>query len=100
MEAASYLARPEIDQSGRRINWHAVVDGPVRRWVDLPPAEQAVFHLARKLTDAPSLVSDADVEALRRHYKDNEVAELVYHVCNAAFFDRLTEAAGLRLEEK
>jgi AAA family ATP:ADP antiporter len=30
---------------------------------------------------------------------DQQVAELVYRVCNAAFFNRLTEAVGLRLEE-
>jgi hypothetical protein len=29
---------------------------------------------------------------------DQEVAEIIYQVTQAAFFDRLTEAAGLRLE--
>ena len=43
-------------------------------------------------------ITDADIEGLRKHYSDYEVAEIVYHVTQAAFFDRLTEAAGLRLE--
>ncbi len=37
---------------------------------------------------------------MRAYSKDAEVAEIVHHACNAAFFNRVTEAAGLRLEEK
>ncbi|HZW35098.1 MAG TPA: hypothetical protein VFF52_30530 [Isosphaeraceae bacterium] len=64
----------------------------------VPEAERAALALARKLTVDPALITDADIAALRRHYPDPEVAEIVYHVTQAAFFDRLTEAAGLRLE--
>jgi alkylhydroperoxidase family enzyme len=64
------------------------------------PAEQAALAFARKLTAKPYLIADGDIAELRKHYKDAEVAELVLHVCNAAFFDRVTEAAGLRLEQK
>ena len=35
---------------------------------------------------------------VRKHYTDQQVAELVYHVATAAFFNRVTEASGLRLE--
>jgi hypothetical protein len=38
------------------------------------------------------------VAGLRKHYKDREVAELIYQVTTAALFNRLTEAAGLQLE--
>jgi alkylhydroperoxidase family enzyme len=64
----------------------------------IPQAERAVLALARKLTVDPALITDADIEGLRKCYSDPEVAEIVYHVTQAAFFDRLTEAAGLRLE--
>ena len=64
-----------------------------------PGGERAALALARKLTSYPEEVTDADVEAVRKHYGDGEVAELVLHVCNAAFFDRVTEAANLRLEK-
>jgi alkylhydroperoxidase family enzyme len=57
-----------------------------------------VFHLARKLTVDPALVTDADVEAVREHFSDRETAEVVYFVTVASFFDRVTEAAGLPLE--
>tara|TARA_R110002110_G_scaffold223626_2_gene437507 strand:- start:3036 stop:4589 length:1554 start_codon:yes stop_codon:yes gene_type:complete len=35
-----YLARPEIDDSNRKIHWHAPVEGEVRRWSDLSGAER------------------------------------------------------------
>lgn len=72
------------------------LDGPLDRF---PPAEAAVLALARKLTTDPALVADADVEALRAHLADKQVAEAVHQVAEAAFFDRLTEAARLRLED-
>lgn len=61
-------------------------------------AEQAALALVRKITVDPALITDADVEAVRKHYSDSETAEVVYHATQAASFDRLTEAAGLRLE--
>jgi alkylhydroperoxidase family enzyme len=63
-----------------------------------PPPDRAALALARKLTVDPALITDADIEGLRKLYSDHEVAEIVYQVTQAAFFDRLTEAAGLRLE--
>lgn len=64
----------------------------------LPASERAVLALARKITVDPALITDSDIEGLRKQFSDPEVAEIVYHVTQAAFFDRLTEAAGLRLE--
>lgn len=61
--------------------------------------ELPVLKLARKLTIAPQLINDADIESVREHYSDSEVAEIVHRITHAAFFDRLTEAAGLQLEE-
>lgn len=62
------------------------------------PAERAALALARKITLDPALVTDADVEAVRKSFSDSETAEVVYLTTQAAAFDRLTEAAGLRLE--
>ena len=62
------------------------------------PADQAVIRLARKLTNDPALIADEDIAALRKSFTDKQTAEIVFHVTEAAFFDRLTEPAGLRLE--
>jgi alkylhydroperoxidase family enzyme len=64
-----------------------------------PLPESMALALARKLTVDPALITDADIEGLRAHYSDHEIAEIIYQVTQAAFFDRLTEAAGLRLEQ-
>ena len=55
--------------------------------------------LARKLTVNPALITDDDIAGLRKLYNDHEVAEVVFQVTEAAFFDRLTEASGLALEK-
>jgi alkylhydroperoxidase family enzyme len=62
------------------------------------PAEQAAYRLTRKFAIAPQHITDADVEAVRKHYGDIAGAEVVSRCTQAAFFDRLTEAAGLPLE--
>lgn len=67
-------------------------------WEKFSPKERATFHFVRKLTVAPAHIVDEDVAGLRKLYTDAQVAELVYRVCNAAFFDRLTETFGLPLE--
>ncbi|HEV3167853.1 MAG TPA: hypothetical protein VGZ22_27880 [Isosphaeraceae bacterium] len=64
------------------------------------PAERAVFALTKKLTVDPALMTDDDIEAVRKHFSDSQTAEVVHQITVCAFFNRLTEAAGLRLEAK
>ncbi|QJW93281.1 carboxymuconolactone decarboxylase family protein [Frigoriglobus tundricola] len=65
----------------------------------LTESEQAALALTEVLTVAPWQVTDEMVERCRKSFKDAEVAEIVYHACNAAFFDRVTEAAQLPLDK-
>jgi alkylhydroperoxidase family enzyme len=65
----------------------------------LSEAEQAALALAEMLTVAPWKVTDEMVERCRKSFKDAEVAEIFYHTCNAAFFDRVTEVARLPLDK-
>jgi alkylhydroperoxidase family enzyme len=62
---------------------------------DLTEAERAALALVEVLTVAPWRVTDGTVERCRKSFKDTEVAEIVHHACNAAFFDRVTETARL-----
>jgi alkylhydroperoxidase family enzyme len=62
------------------------------------PAERAAFAFARKLTVDPALIGDADFDALRTHYKEPEIAELILHVNHDVFFNRVTETAQLPME--
>jgi len=63
------------------------------------PAERAAIALARKVTSAPHTIQDADIAGLRTHFSDQETAEILYLVCEAASFDRFTEVLRLPLEE-
>jgi alkylhydroperoxidase family enzyme len=88
-------AQRRLQQAGLSRRQREVLDGS---WDQCTAAENAAFSLTRKLIATPGLVSDDDFTQLRRHYSDKQVAELVYHITLAAFFNRITEAAGLRLE--
>lgn len=61
----------------------------------LGEGDRAALVLAETLTASPWKVTDDMVEACRKHFKDAEVAEIVHHTCNAAFFNRVTEVARL-----
>ena len=65
----------------------------------LAEGDRAALELAETLTVAPWKVTDEMVERCRKHFKDAEVAEIVYHACNAAFFDRVTETARLPFDK-
>ncbi len=63
------------------------------------PADRELVTFARKITVDPALITDDDFSTMRALFGDKQVAEIVYQVTQAAFFDRLTETAGLQLEE-
>jgi len=64
----------------------------------LSDKDRAVITLAQKMAVAPWTITDANIAALRTHFSDFQVAEIVMHGCNAAFLDRVTETAQLPLE--
>lgn len=61
--------------------------------------DREVVEFARTITVDPALITDADFARMRKLFDDKKVAELVYVTTQAAFFDRLTETAGLQLEK-
>jgi alkylhydroperoxidase family enzyme len=61
--------------------------------------ERVTFAFVRELTVAPASITDDDIAQLRKRYSDSQVAEIVYRVGSAAFFNRVTEACGLPLED-
>jgi alkylhydroperoxidase family enzyme len=58
-------------------------------------ADRIAITFARKLTEDPQSMTDADINALKKHFSDYEVAEIVYHTGLAALLNRLTEVAQL-----
>jgi alkylhydroperoxidase family enzyme len=60
-----------------------------------PPGRREALRFARKLTVRPQGITDDDVAALRAHFSDQEVAEIIYTLCAANQFDRFTETLQL-----
>jgi alkylhydroperoxidase family enzyme len=68
-------------------------------WSDFKPAERALFTLACKLAAAPITLTDEDMSTALKETGPREVVQLITYTTQRAFFDRLTEAAGLQLED-
>jgi hypothetical protein len=68
-------------------------------WSSYTPAERALFTVARNLAASPMILTDAEVAAALNHTGPREVVQLINYVTNCAFFDRVTEAANLVLEQ-
>ena len=64
-------------------------------WSVFLPKEQAAFALARKLTLEPYAVGDADIEALRKPFNDEEIVELVFTIARFNSITRWTDALGI-----
>ena len=90
------IARDRLKRNGFTDDQVFALDGDRR---NLPETEQAALALVETLTVSPWKVTDEMVGAARKSFRDAEVAELFYHTCNAAFFDRVTEVAYLPLDE-
>jgi alkylhydroperoxidase family enzyme len=71
------------------------LDGDLK---DFSPRERALFTLARKLAAAPIVLTDADVAKAVAAANPRGVVQLIQYTCDQAYFNRVTEIAGLRLE--
>src|SRR5262245_2083857 len=69
-------------------------------WKEYTLAERAQFTLARKLAATPIVLTDREVAEALKLTSPRAVLQLITYTTNRSFFDRVTEAAGLRLEER
>jgi alkylhydroperoxidase family enzyme len=63
-------------------------------WERFPPAEQAAFAFARKLTYEPYNLSDADVTALKEFYTPQQILEMTLSVAWNNAINRWKEGSG------
>lgn len=70
----------------------AALDGD---WSEFTPAERAAFAFARKFTFEPHLLSNADITALRKHYKDLQILEMILSMAGNNSINRWKEGAGV-----
>lgn len=67
-------------------------------WKELSAADQALFRFARNLAASPIASTDEEAALALQHNSPRQVVQTVNHVASCAYFDRVTEAAGLPLE--
>ncbi len=68
-------------------------------WKELSAADQALFRFAKNLAASPIASSDEDAAAALQQTSPATVVQTVNHVASCAYFDRVTEAAGLAIEQ-
>ena len=93
-EHADLLAIPEVDPSGRRIDWYAPFDGDVRQLADLGEVERsAVLDKVRRLhTDLAGLADT--MEAPDRSSAERNFAKLLRHALTAPGEETLHVVGG------
>jgi alkylhydroperoxidase family enzyme len=64
-------------------------------WHEFKDAEQAAFAFARKFTLQPHLLSDADIAALKKHYTDLQILEMILSMAGNNSINRWKEGVGV-----
>lgn len=67
-------------------------------WKELNAVDQALFQFAKNLAASPIASSDEDAAAALQQTSPGTVVQTVNHVASCAYFNRVTEAAGLAIE--
>ena len=93
---AAGLAKKRLLELGQNEDQVYQLDGD---WSAFTPTERALFTVARKLAASPIVLTDSDVESAVKLAGPREVVQLISYVTTCASFGRITEAAGLRLDE-
>ena len=70
----------------------AALDGD---WSEFTPAQRSAFAFARKLTYEPDHLTDADIDGLRKDYKDLQILEMILSVAGNNAINRWKEGAGV-----
>jgi alkylhydroperoxidase family enzyme len=70
----------------------AALDGD---WAEFTAAQRAAFALARKLTYEPHRLTGADIERVRKHYKDLQILEMILSVAGNNALNRWKEGVGV-----
>jgi alkylhydroperoxidase family enzyme len=93
---AAGLAKRRLRELGQTEEQVYQLDGD---WSAFSPADRALFTVARKLAATPIVLTDEDVAAALKLTGPRAVVQAITYTTGRAFFDRVTEAAGLQLEE-
>ncbi|MDX1581833.1 MAG: carboxymuconolactone decarboxylase family protein, partial [Alphaproteobacteria bacterium] len=63
-------------------------------------AEKAALTVAEGAAQVPNLVTDRDFEALKQHFSDEQIVEIVAVISLFGFFNRWNDTMATRLEDE
>lgn len=69
-------------------------------WSVFPPAERAAFAFARKLSNEPWTISQADRDDLRSHFGPVRMYDVIWWACRCHYMTRVADAFQLPLERE
>ena len=64
-------------------------------WSEFKPEEQLAFAFARKFSFEPHLLSDADIDGLRKNYTDPQILEMILSMAGNNSINRWKEGVGV-----
>ena len=79
-------------RAGQKEDDIAALDGD---WSEFTVAQQTAFAFARKFTYEPHRITDADIEGLRKHYKDAQILEMILSMAGNNAINRWKEGTGV-----
>ncbi len=94
---ATAHAMKKLQQLGQSQDQIFALDGP---WDEFNSSDSALFQFAKHLAASPIASTDDDAAAVLREYGPRHLVQLINHVTACAYFNRLTEAAGLPVENQ
>ena len=89
-------AQRRLREQGQSDDQITALDGD---WSGFTPREQSLFTVAKKLAASPVVLTDRDVAWAVEAAGPRDVVQAIDYTDSRAFFNRVTEAAGLKLEE-
>jgi hypothetical protein len=92
---AAGLARRQLQSLGWTDDQIIQLDGDLSTF---SAADRASFTLARQLATTPVILTDEEVDEAVKQIGPRLTTQLISYTTHRASFDRVTEAAGLRLE--
>ena len=79
-------------RAGQKEDQIAALDGD---WSEFTEAQKVAFAFARKFTYEPYKFCDADIDGLRKHYKDAQILEMILSMAGNNAINRWKEGTGV-----
>lgn len=92
---ATGLVQSRLKELGQTDEQIFALDG---NWKEFSKADRSLFQFARKLAATPIALTDDDVAEALEQTSPRHVVQLINFVTSRAYFDRVTEAAGLAID--